>query len=147
MADEKYILTLTRDQAIVAQQALELYARLRIGQFERITEMLLDVKNVDDYCKRRDLANDLLKIVAGIIFGKNQYGWPDVEQDAYHHRAWNIYATLRYHMAWHDNPEGDRWSVAYDKPFAWGGEPIAECRVEKEAQNEQRHHQPKGPVG
>lgn len=29
--DEKYILTLTREQAQVAQNALELYARLKIG--------------------------------------------------------------------------------------------------------------------
>lgn len=128
---ETYVLTLTREQAQTAQNALELYARLKIGQFERIPEMMLDFgTGVDDYCKRRDLANDLLKIVAGIIFGKNQYGWPDVEQDAYHHRAWNIYATLRYHMAWHDHPEGG-WAVCFDKPYPCGGEPVPKCRVER----------------
>ena len=37
MAEEKYVLTLTRDQALVAQNALELYARLKIGQFNRIS--------------------------------------------------------------------------------------------------------------
>lgn len=128
--EERYVLTLTRDQAITTQNALELYARLRIGQFERIPEMMLDFgSGVDDYCKRRDLANDLLKVVACIIYGKNTYGWPDVEQDKFHHRAWNIYATLRYHMAWHDNPEGG-WEVCFDKPYPWGGEPVPECRVE-----------------
>ena len=146
MADEKYILTLTREQAAVAKDALELYARLRIGQFNRITELMLDVRDVEDYCQRRDLANDLLKIVACIIFGRNEYYQPNCQKDALHHRAWNVYAALRYQMAWHDHPEGG-WGVHFDEPYPWGGEPIAECRVEKEVQNEQRHHQPKGPVG
>jgi len=126
---EKYVLTLTRDQAITAKNALELYARLKIGQFERITDLMLDIKGIDDYCQRRDLANDLLKIVACIIFGKNEYGQPDAKKDALHHRAWNIYATLRYHMAWHDDPGGNTWSVAFDKPYPYGGESIPGCRV------------------
>lgn len=128
MAEEKYVLTLTRDQALVAQNALELYARLKIGQFNRISELMLDVRSVDEYCKRRDLANDLLQIVAGIIYGKNTYGYPDVQKDALHHRAWNIYATLRYHMAWHDNPEGGI-GCCYDEPYPWGGEPVPGCKV------------------
>lgn len=126
---EKYVLTLTRDQAITTKNALELYARLKIGQFERITELMLDVRNVDEYCRRRDLANDLLKVVACIIFGRNQYGFPSVEKDELHHRAWNIYAALRYHMAWHDDPSGNSWSVVFDKPYPYGGESIPGCRV------------------
>lgn len=126
--DEKYVLALTREQAIVAQNALELYARLRIGQFNRITELMLDVRSVDEYCERRDLANDLLKVVACIIFGRNEYNQPKCEKDALHHRAWNIYATLRYHMAWHDRPEGG-WGVHFDTPYPWGGESIPECKV------------------
>lgn len=129
MAEEKYVLTLTREQAATARDALELYARLKIGQFNRITEMMLNVKSVDDYCKRRDLANDLLKIVAGIIFGRNIYGTPDVHADAEHHRAWGIYATLRYHMAWHDKPEGNSWSVDFDKPYSMDDQPLPECKV------------------
>lgn len=125
---EKYVLTLTREQARVAQNALELYARLKIGQFDRITELMLDVRSVDEYCQRRDLTNDLLKIVAGIIYGKNEYGQPNCKKDDAHHIAWNIYATLRYHMAWHDRPEGG-WGVCYDKPYPWGGQPIPDCKT------------------
>lgn len=130
VAEEKYVLTLTREQAQVAQNALELYARLKIGQFDRITELMLDVRSVDEYCQRRDLANDLLKIVACIIFGRNDYGQPKCEKDALHHRAWNIYTALRYQMAWHDHPEGG-WGLHFDKPYPWGGEPVAECRIEE----------------
>lgn len=129
MTEEKYVLTLTREQAITTQHALELYARLKIGQFNRLTEMMLDVRSVDEYCKRRDLANELLRVVACIIFGRNEYGQPKVEKDDAHHRAWNIYAMLRYRMAWHDDPKGKVWSVAYDKPYPWNNEPLPECEV------------------
>lgn len=66
---EKYILELTRKQAEAVKDACELYARLKIGQFERITEMLLDVQNAKDYCERRDLANDALKVATNHFTG------------------------------------------------------------------------------
>ncbi len=125
---EKYILELSREQAIMVKDACELFARLKIGQFDRITELMLDVRNVDEYCKRRDDLNDLLKVAACIIFGRNEYGLPDCKQDELHFRAWNIYAAIRYKMAWHDNPEGG-WSVCYDKPRPWGDESVPECTI------------------
>ena len=125
---EKYILELSREQAIMVKQACEMFARLKIGQFERITEMLLDVQNAKDYCERRDLANGLLKAVACIIFGSNKYGTLDVKKDRYHHRAWNIYAAIRYKMAWHDEPKGG-WAVCFDEPYPYGGEPVPKCTI------------------
>lgn len=127
---EKYILTLTPDQARMVSNACELYARLKLGQFENIPQALLDYKKVGDFCARRDLSNDLLKIVAGIIFGKNEYSQPKIEKDPLFYRAWNIHATLRYHIAWHEHPEGG-WGTHFDKPYEWGGEPVPECRVEE----------------
>lgn len=38
--EERYILTLTPEQEYIVEQALELLARLHIGQFERIAELL-----------------------------------------------------------------------------------------------------------
>lgn len=57
---EKVVLTLTREQAQMVEDACELYARLRIGQFERIVEMMLDVRDAENYCERRDTATALL---------------------------------------------------------------------------------------
>lgn len=125
---EKYILELSREQAVMVKDACELLARLRIGQFDSITEMMLEARGVDEYCKRREDANDLLKVVACIIFGRNAYGRPECQKDKLHHRAWNIYTALRYKMAWHDNPEGG-WAVCYDEPHPWGGEPIPKCTI------------------
>ena len=129
MSAERYVLILTREQAETTKDALELYARLKIGQFERITELMLDEQSVDEYCKRRILSNDLLRIVANILFGSNVYDYPDVQKDKIYHRAWNIYALLRYRMAWHDNQKGGIGNC-YDVPYEWGGEPVPECKVE-----------------
>lgn len=52
--DERYVITLTPEQEIITEQALELLARLHIGQFERIAELLCDPRD-QDYCQRRDL--------------------------------------------------------------------------------------------
>lgn len=126
----RYVLTLTDDQARMVETACELYARLKIGQFEQISELMLDVKDVEQYCQRRDIANDLLRTVACVIFGRNINGWPHVQKDALHHRAWNIYHALRYKRAWYENPKGG-WGVNYDKPYPYGGEPIPEVEIRK----------------
>lgn len=126
---EKYVLTLTREQAVVTRDALELYARLRIGQFKRITEMMLDVRSADEYCQRRGVADDILNAAACIIFGRNEYGRPNFKEDALYHRAWNIYSEIRYRMAWHDYPQGG-YGVSFDKPYPCGGEPVPDCRIQ-----------------
>ena len=125
---EKYILELSREQAIMVKDACELYARLRLGQFNEITEKILDVRNVKEYCERRDLANDILKVAACIILGRNIHMQPDGKKDALHNRAWNIYTAIRYKMAWHDNPDGG-YSVCFDSPYPWGGDPVPKCTI------------------
>ncbi len=124
----KYVLRLTPEQARVTRDALELYARLKIGQFEQITELTLDVRNANDYCTRREFANSLLKEVACIIFGQDQYGQPGCKRDRFHYIAWNIYTTIRYYMAWNENPAGGM-GVSFDKPYSYGGEPVPECEI------------------
>lgn len=126
--DYKVVLELTPDQARTAMDALELYARLRIGQFERITDSVLDFKNIEDYCMRRDAANDLMKVLKRIIYGKDGLGIPVIKKDELHYRAWNIYAAIRYHVAWHEHPEGG-FGVHFDKPYPYGEEPVPECRI------------------
>ena len=129
--EEKYVLTLTRKQAYMVQDACELFARLKIGQFNRITEHLLDL-GLNDYCERRDNANDLLRIVSCIIFGRNIYGSPELKQDETHYRAWDIYTVLRHAMWEHDNPDPKRrdgWCVFADTPYTHTSEPLPECKV------------------
>lgn len=130
--DEMVVLEMTRDQALIVENACELLARLHIGQFKTVTEMVLPIhgKDIDDYCRRRDDANDALMLAAKIIFGRSCYDQPDVQtKDEDHNRAWNVYQILRYTRSWHDNPEGNHWSVCYDKPLNLLNEPLPKCEI------------------
>ena len=126
---EKYVLTLTREQAVVARDALELYARLKLGQFENITEKIMNF-NPGDFSssERREIANGLLKTVAKLILGEDEYGQPSGKKDLAHYRAWSIYTTLRHKMAWHDHPQGGM-GVSFDKPYPFGNEQPPFCEV------------------
>lgn len=132
---EKYVLTLSREQAIMVKDACELFARLKIGQFDRITEMMLDYGQ-KDYHDKRYLANALLRLAACAILGSDEYRMPHMQHDELHHRAWNIHAVIRHCMAWHDNPEGNIWSVNFDKPYPHGDEALPEIEIKETCTNE-----------
>ena len=136
----QYVLTLSPEQALVMEQACELYARLNIGQFETITEKLLDDYSASDYGRRRDAANSLFRVAAEIIFERDLYGQLAVSQNVQHQRAWAVYATLRHRRAWHDNPEGAKtWSVCYDDPMPYGIDPMPKCEVREVNHNGQQN--------
>ena len=128
---ERYILTLTPDQERIVEQALELLARLHIGQFERVAELLCDPRDTD-YCKRRDLARDLLRLAAIVVFGRSAYNYPDVkERSQEHEQAWTIYSVLRYTRSWHENPKGGI-TVNYDEPLNLAGGLMPKCEIIQE---------------
>ena len=132
---EKITLEMTREQARAVMNATELPARLEIGQFNRITEQMMD-RFISDDDKfdgtRRDIVNGLLKQACRTMFGVDAYGWPDVgEKSLTHERCWAVYATIRHALAWHDQPEGNPWSVAFDKPMGYG-EKMPVCRIEED---------------
>lgn len=131
-SNERVTLTLTRDQAFVVEQACELLARLHIGQFQMIPELLLNFGiGMDEYCHRRDMANDILKIAAMEIFGRGPYNQPKVgKKNIEHERAWLVYTTLRYARSWYDHPDGGI-TVNYDKPMSIG-EYMPKCEISKE---------------
>lgn len=57
----KIRLTLTEEQAKIVSTACEFYARVRMGQFDRIIDHTLDLSiPCDNYCDRRDEAEKLL---------------------------------------------------------------------------------------
>ena len=125
---EKIIVEMTREQAYAVMNATELLARLHIGQFNRITELLVDFSR-PGACGRRDTANIYLEQACRAIYGVNQYGWPNIEEKTIEHeRCWAVYATIRHALAWHDKPEGNPWSVAFDKPMGYG-ETMPKCEV------------------
>ncbi len=129
--NEAIILTMTREQAVEVMHATELLARLHIGQVFTLTELLGDL-SAESYCERMDRAQEAFNLGLKILYGANSYGYPDIgEKPIEHERLWAVYATIRHAIAWHDHPEGNMWSVAFDKPLGYG-EPMPKCEIKEE---------------
>lgn len=95
---EKYILELTEEQAIIAAQACEFFARIRMGQFQEIPYLCLRVGiSGGEYCTRRNIAEKHLLEARKAIYPElngigHSYGVGKF-QDAYN--AFDIYQVLR----------------------------------------------------
>lgn len=133
---ERVTLEMSREAALVCEQAMELYARLKLGQFREITWKIMPQEwkdnNFDRWIVERDFANELLEMAAKHVFGTNSWGQPDIKiRDEDEMRAWELYTTLRYTRMWHDYPEDGEssWSVAYDKPMAQSGDIMPKCEI------------------
>lgn len=140
-APERVFLEMSREAAMVAESALELFARLKLGQFREITWKImpdpLRENNFDEWIRERDFANELLEMAARHVFGVNNYNQPDVQsRDEEEMRAWELYTTLRHARAWHDYPpeEGDtsyHWNVMYDEPMSQSGDRMPKCEIKQ----------------
>ena len=128
---ETITLTMTRDHAQVVQDACELLVRLKLGQTSYPTELMLGWPNYKDkgmsmteYCKRRDIANDILRAFLKAV--GNPEGTPkdDVENMAY-----EVFGTIRHALFMHDYPDNDGWSVASREPLSESGRTMPKCEV------------------
>lgn len=128
--EERVILTMTREQAYAVMNATELLARLYIGQVFTVPELLGGLKE-SNYAERSARAKDAFTLGVKILFGENIFGYPDIEEKPIEHeRCWAVYATLRHAIAWHDNPEGNSWGVAFDRPMAYShDEAMPKCEI------------------
>ena len=130
---ETITLTMTREQAQAVMDATELLARLEIGQFKEICWKMLDRFNGPDGfdSARRDRAEQYLDAACCMIFGMKD-GWPDIgEKSIQHERCWAVYTTIRHALAWHDHPEGNPYSVLFDKPMGYG-ENMPKCEINED---------------
>lgn len=64
---QKIVLELTEEEASLVSQACEFYARIRIGQFSEIPYYCIN-PSAEDYCNRRDLANEYLLMARKQIY-------------------------------------------------------------------------------
>lgn len=117
MAEKKtmYQLTLTEEQARVVATACEFFARVVMGQFNEIIWHTMDTQHgSDDYCERRDKAQELL-------FEARKYLYPELH--GYGHSygignfdnadmAFDVYQVIRPYLgdkrlpfSYHDLPK------------------------------------------
>ena len=125
----EYVLTLNSDQAKETLKAVELLMRLKINQPEEISRTVLDGMyeriGCDEFCKRRDEANEYLHKAFEAIFPH----WSEVQKDEEWYRLYNLYQVIRYqiHLAEHPNSTG----VDSYPPTQFTDEPIPECTWRK----------------
>ena len=130
----KYNLELSPEQARLVSEACDFYSRVLIGQFDRITEACLDIGgSVQDYCQKRDMANDLLRITRRIF-------WPELVHPGQSYgighnqkadRLYDVHQVLRNKIAWEEQPTGSL-GVAHDSPMQFSDLPLPACSISKE---------------
>lgn len=112
-------LTLTPEHAEIVSKACELYARIKMGQFDEIPFLCLSHQLVgDEYCARREGAEKSLlearKFIYPELHGRgHSYG---VGKFADADRAFDVYQVLRYALG---DPR---------EPFQLG-EPLPVCKI------------------
>jgi len=104
---KKYMLELTETQALLVRDALDLYARIGLGQFEAVCDVF----------GRSD------EMLAGIHIAKKACGFPASGSHGLHNakvhdrfrQAWDICQVVRNKVAWERKPEGGL-EVQFYKP-------------------------------
>ena len=130
----EYILTMNSDQAKTCLKAVELLMRLKINQPKEISKAILDEIfeqiGCDEFCRRRDAANEYLEQAFSVIFPN----WNEVKKDDEWYRLYNLYQTIRYqiHLAEYPNSIG----VDSYPPIQFTDEPMPKCEFRKDDTNE-----------
>lgn len=134
---EKITLELTREHAQVVQDACEMLMRLKLGQTGYAVDTLIGFPKPDrdmdmnEYCLRRDMANDILKTALRVLLGDNKYGQPDSAKDEEESMAYEVWGTLRHTLYLHDGGEYDTYDVRSREPLNESGLTMPKCWVEE----------------
>ena len=132
----KYTLTMNEEQARITMDALDLYMRLRIGQWDELRKQCWQVEVCDacTYEMKRDAVEEKLMEARQIIMPEltrgaswGVYKFPCTE------RAFNVLKAIRSARDWHNNPKGG-YEVIYDRPRAINvSEEMPVCEVTEDA--------------
>lgn len=120
---ETVTITMTREHAEVVQEACEMLMRLKLGQTQMPTELMIDNFGMDinEYCLRRDVARGVLKAFLTAV------GCP--ETDDTERMAYEVYGTIRHALYIADGGDHDGWSVAAQEPLSESGREMPKCEV------------------
>jgi len=128
----KLTLTVNMDQAYTLMNAMEMYARLHIGQFDHIdTEFAWNGQNCngedrhfwENSSVRASLRKHLTE-AREIIFPELRVIGPNGSHGIYSHKispsahnAWDIYQVVRHTLAVHREPNPIGFSTSYNEPM------------------------------
>lgn len=119
-------LTLTEEQADILLTALDTYSRLKMGQFNAVTD-LFPARDFD----RKAAAAALLaarQTVMPELDPRGYYGILNLEAGEQARVAFDIQQVLRHALAWHRRPEGGI-GVCYDDPYQTSRAPLIRVEI------------------
>lgn len=122
----KYRLTMTPEEARVVNYALELYMRLKLGQYEELPWALLDLQD-PAFCDKRDASKWHLKEAFNVLFRDKH---PGEYKDDLWYRIYNIHQVVRHAICKAEFPESHGvWSY---EPMDFGNQGLPEIEIIKE---------------
>lgn len=116
--EPQYRLTLNSQQAHELLHAVELFMRLKLGQYEELPFSLIDLDR-DDFCDRRDEARAYLKPAFEALLGWKKIGG---YKDDQWYRLYNMYQVVRYAIHNAEHPEST--GVDSYPPLQFTSEPL-----------------------
>lgn len=143
----KVTITMNLDQAYTVMNAMEFYARMHVGQFDKIDmefSMATDCTGKErDFWRdqnKRDHLRMLLNRARSIIFpelecvGVNgSHGIFSTQISPGSHNAWDIYQTVRHALAIHRDPNPTGFSTSYNTPMSISEKnPLPVVKITKE---------------
>jgi len=108
----KYTLKLSESQIATVKSAMELYARLGMGQYSELMHICPDWKDE----RMREAVLMLEKIPNRSLH----------TIDEKFRQAWDIYRVVRYRLAWDRDPNGTSYNVEYNEPMRVAKEKLPE---------------------
>lgn len=119
-------LTLTEEQADTLLMALDTYSRLKMGQFNAVTD-LFPARDFD-----RGKAAEALRVARQAVMPeldpRGYYGIRNLEAGEQARVAFDIQQVLRHALAWHRHPAGGI-GVCYDDPYQTSQAPLIRVEI------------------
>lgn len=128
----KVTLEITDAQALVLRDALELLARVQMGQMGAVVDEVVCWRPDGAYSTKpiaeaREAADALRDALMPDNLGIQSTQIPERARI-----AWDMYQSVRYSLAWSSVPEGaprPSWQVQYDEPMKTSAEPLPQVTV------------------
>ena len=121
-------ITMNLTQAKLVMRTLDLYSRLRMGQFNEILFLFWPAHRFDR-SRARSIISELRRTVLPELDGNTYHKiYSDTIGDG--QEAYDIYQTLRHAIAWHLHPQGGG-TLAFDQPRPTSTEPLPTVTVRR----------------
>lgn len=111
----KKTITIDDNSAYALLNAMELYCRISIGQFDMLTH-LLGWYGAYDYEAAHDAQMFIKKVIFPELAWNESYGIGSSKINRDTDTTWDTYQALRHALSWYREPKGG-WTVNFDKPL------------------------------